>query len=105
MTAASQGAFSKLAMDPDGTSTPTFDAGSERYEFLSETLSRTGIILNPNGLRGDRSQQAERSRQGTNVNSGIHVGSANVSHEMGWGHFGTKCPERTGHFEAFCASH
>lgn len=57
---ASQGAQALLAMD-----TTAIDASSEPYEFVSESLQKRSNILDTNGIRGTRSHNKERVRNGT----------------------------------------
>lgn len=54
-----QGALSRLLFEP-GASPHTFDANSERYEFLREDLSLHARHVGYNGIRGTRSRASER---------------------------------------------
>lgn len=54
------GAQSKLLVS---TST-TFNASSERYAFIYETIQKQGRIVGPRGITGTRSQPAERTKLG-----------------------------------------
>jgi hypothetical protein len=69
MTGCAQGAMSQLAIEP-GSVTHTFDASSERYEFLHETLQDTPTRVRSNGINGTRSRKTERTRVGTYLQSG-----------------------------------
>lgn len=42
----------------------TFDAQSEVYEFISEGIKKTGVILDTNGISGTRSHAIERTKPG-----------------------------------------
>lgn len=53
----------RIAVDPTVTSITDFDANSEQYEFLSETLRMTESQGNPNGIRGTRSRDGARTRK------------------------------------------
>jgi hypothetical protein len=64
MTTASQGAQSRWAVEP-GAAPHTFDASSEQYEFLSESIAKQGTILDTNAIRGTRSHHASVTRLGT----------------------------------------
>jgi len=59
----SQGVFSKLLIEP-GTSPHTFDANSERYEFLRENLRMHERIVGGGEMTGSRSRRHERTRLG-----------------------------------------
>lgn len=75
MANASMGHQAQLAMD---VATP-FDASSEPYEFVSESLRKQGEILDTSGIRGTRSHVAERTREGSDTVSGsitMHVSPA-----------------------------
>jgi len=50
-----------LAMEPTNGS---FDANSECYEFLSESMKKTGVILDTSGIRGTRSHHSNNTRTG-----------------------------------------
>ena len=50
-------------MEP-GAAPHTFDASSEPYDPLYETLKKTGRIVGGNTIRGTRSQASERTRYG-----------------------------------------
>ncbi len=63
MSAQSQGVFSALLIEP-GASAHTFDASSERYEFLAENMAKHGRIVGARGIRGTRSAPSERTRAG-----------------------------------------
>mgnify|MGYP000156199823 CR=1 FL=1 len=58
---ASMGHQSQLAIADDGTAIGSFTIA---YEFQSESLRKTGEIINPNGIRGTRQQPQERTRFG-----------------------------------------
>lgn len=64
MPAASQGAQSKMCIEP-GSASHTFDTSSEPLEFLSETLQKKGVILDTNGIRGTRSHRVESTKAGS----------------------------------------
>jgi len=59
----SQGAQARFAVEP-GAAPHTFDANSETYEFLYETVQKRGRILASNGIRGTRSPPSERTAVG-----------------------------------------
>ncbi len=42
----------------------TFDSSSEAYEFLSESIKKTGVILDTSGISGTRSHAEERTKEG-----------------------------------------
>lgn len=64
MADASQGAQAKLCVEP--LAAPhTFDTSSEPYEFISESIQKTGTNLDTEGIRGTRSHSKERTRRGT----------------------------------------
>ncbi|ANS03309.1 hypothetical protein [uncultured Mediterranean phage uvDeep-CGR2-KM19-C37] len=63
MALASQGAQSKLCMEPSG-SPHTFNTSSEPYEFLSENIQKQATHLDLNGIRGTRSHAKEVVRAG-----------------------------------------
>lgn len=58
--AASMGHQSKMAVD----SALPFDTSSIPIEFRSESLAKTGVILESDGIRGTRSHAGERVRTG-----------------------------------------
>ena len=61
MANASAGSLCKLALEPlDGA----FDASSEPYEFVSETIRKRATIVDTGGIRGTRSHHAARTRAG-----------------------------------------
>jgi hypothetical protein len=64
MAEASQGAQARLCMEP-GAAPHTFDASSEPYEFVSESVQKKGKILDTAGIRGTRSHHVARTRPGT----------------------------------------
>lgn len=64
MAEASQGAQARLCMEP-GAAPHTFDASSEPYEFVSESVQKKGKILDTDGIRGTRSHHVARTRPGT----------------------------------------
>jgi hypothetical protein len=68
MTLASQGANAQMAMDAVG-----IGAGSEPFEFVSESLRRTSTILDSSGIRGTRSHIRERTRAGSHEIGGSIV--------------------------------
>ena len=47
-----------------GSGTATWDSSSEAYEFLSESIQKTGVILDTSGIRGTRSHAEERTKTG-----------------------------------------
>ena len=57
----SQGSQAKLLVDVD----TTFDASSERYQFLYETMKKSVRIVGARGITGTRSQSVERTRLGS----------------------------------------
>ena len=61
-----QGAFSKLIVEP-GASPHTFDANSERYEFLGETLTTFQRLEISQGITGDLGQLASRVYEGATL--------------------------------------
>lgn len=63
MASCAQGALSRLYVEP-GSSPHVFDASSETYEFLYETLQKQGRIVGGHGIRGTRSSPSERTRAG-----------------------------------------
>jgi hypothetical protein len=60
----SQGALSKLLVEP-GASPHTFDANSEIYDFLSESIQKQGNLVGGKGIAGTRSNFANRIREGS----------------------------------------
>lgn len=58
MTVPSMGYAAQLGMDPSSTT------ATEKYEFLSESIGAERAIVNTAGMRGSRSEQIERIRQG-----------------------------------------
>lgn len=65
----SQGAFGNLLIEP-GAAPHTFNASSERYEFLQENLMRRGRIVGGNEVSGSRSMRSERTRRAANYFAG-----------------------------------
>ncbi len=62
MVDASMSYVAQLALEPlDGA----FDASSEPYEFVAETLRKRQTMLDTAGIRGTRSRHAARTRLGT----------------------------------------
>lgn len=59
---ASMGHQAKLAADAAGTAVGSF---TEPYEFIRESLRKTGTILDTSGIRGSRSHTNARTRHGT----------------------------------------
>ena len=59
----SQGAIAKLLVEP-GASTHTFDASSERYDFLYEDIAKSGRLVGGRAITGTRSNYAQRMRLG-----------------------------------------
>jgi hypothetical protein len=51
-------------MEP-GAAPHTFDASSEPYEFVAESVRKRGTILDTSGIRGTRSHHVSRTRPGT----------------------------------------
>lgn len=68
MALATQGAATKLCMDPTAV-----DAMSEPYEFISCTLRKTTEIIESGGIRGTRSRVEEVARQGNDSIAGSIV--------------------------------
>ena len=58
----SQGALSKLAVEPD-VSPHTFDDDSEFYDFLYEDIAKRGSIVDPDSITGTRSKWAAFTRE------------------------------------------
>lgn len=65
----SQGIFGRMLMEP-GASPHTFDANSERYEFMREKLVSEGRIVVPKAIWGTRSEPSERARNSVSYVSG-----------------------------------
>ena len=61
--ACAQGALSKLCIEP-GSAPHTFDASSEPYDFLYESMQKTPRIIGGTGIRGTREQSQERTQYG-----------------------------------------
>lgn len=62
MSGESMGSASRLSMGAVGTAVASF---TEAYEFVSESLKKTGTILDTNGINGSRSHKSERTAEGT----------------------------------------
>lgn len=62
MSGSSQGYQSRLSIAAGGTAIGSYTGA---YEIESETLKKTGTILDTNGLRGTRSHHSGRTREGT----------------------------------------
>jgi len=67
MTNASMGQQAKLAADAAGTAVAAF---SEPYEFVSESMRKSGTVLDTAGIRGSRSHVSERTRFGMSAVGG-----------------------------------
>lgn len=67
MSGESMGWASRLSMGAVGTAVASF---TEAHEIVSESLKKTGTILDGNGLRGTRSHPSERTAEGTYTVSG-----------------------------------
>lgn len=63
MASCAQGAQARLYVEP-GDAPHTFDANSESYEFLYETMQKHGRIVGGRAIRGTRSSQSELTRAG-----------------------------------------
>jgi hypothetical protein len=63
MAADAQGALTRLYIEPLA-SPHVFDANSETYEFVSESLKKQGRFVGGTGIRGTRSSPKERTRVG-----------------------------------------
>lgn len=74
LTLGSQGAQAGLLVEGSG-GTPTYDASSEAYEFVSESVRKQATILDTNAIRGTRSHSKEVTRAGVN-----QVGGSIVMH-------------------------
>jgi hypothetical protein len=62
MPGESMGWASRLSMGATGTAVGSF---TEAHEIISESLKKTGTILDTNGIRGTRSHASERTAAGT----------------------------------------
>lgn len=63
MACEDQGVFTRLLFEP-AAAPHTFNASSERYEFLFENLAKHGRIIGGQGIRGTRAPSVERTRAG-----------------------------------------
>ncbi|MEQ8788876.1 MAG: phage tail tube protein [Pirellulaceae bacterium] len=82
MAEASQGVQARLCMEP-GAAPHTFDASSEPYEFLAESLRKRTALLDTSGIRGTRSHHAARTRVGAHAVSGsisLHPSPGDLDH-------------------------
>lgn len=64
LTLGSTAAQAAWYVEPGG-SAHTFDSSSERYELVRESVSKQGVILDTNGIRGTRSHHSIRTRAGS----------------------------------------
>lgn len=79
MGGCSQGAFARLAFDADST----FDASSNRMDFLYESVQKNQRVVGGNGITGTRSESVERARNGCYLVSGrigMQPGPADYDH-------------------------
>lgn len=65
------GSAGKLAVQGGGTAPRTFNASSERYDFLYETLTKKPRRVGNSGIKGDLAMWSERNVEGASMCSGV----------------------------------
>ena len=71
-----QGSQAAFYVEP-GSSPHTFDASSERYEFIYERLIKQPFIISTEGIRGTRQESKEQTREGAYIVGGPVIMNVN----------------------------
>ena len=84
-TCMSIGSAAKLAVEDGGGSSPeTFNASSERYDFLYETMTKKQRRVGNRTIKGDVSDWDERSVEGASLVSGVVAFNVNPTWFSNW---------------------
>ena len=78
------GSAGKLAVEDSGSAPRTFNASSERYDFLYETMTKKQRRVGNRTIKGDLSDWEERNVEGASFCTGVVAFNANAQWFNNW---------------------